>query len=62
MPCASHTKAAEDRETAAKAAILPKAGKPTASSEKTGDATCCCGSAKQPTDEAHKKNAVQAMK
>ena len=59
MPCASHTKAAEDHEAAAKAhhaaADLHSKGDHSAALEKSADAKCCCDTAQKSTEAAHEK-------
>ena len=64
MPCASHIKAAENHEAAAKAhhnaADLHSKGDHFAALEKSTDAKCCCGTAQKSTDDAHEKSAQQA--
>ncbi len=50
MPCASHTKAAENHEKGDHKAALAK----------STDAKCCCGTAQKATDDAHEKSAMQA--
>ena len=66
MPCASHTKAAENHELAAKAhhtaGDLHSKGDHSAALEKSTDAKCCCGTAQKSTDAAHEKSAMQATK
>jgi hypothetical protein len=63
MPCASHTKAAENHEAAAKAhhgaAELHEKGEHKAALAKSTDAKCCCGTAQKATDDAHEKSAMQ---
>ena len=64
MPCASHTKAAENHEAAAKAhlgaAKLHEEGEHKAALAKSTDAKCCCATAQKATAEAHEKSAIQA--
>ena len=66
MPCASHTKAAENHETAAQAhhmaADLHSKGDHAAALKKSTDAKCCCGAAQKATDDAHEKSTMQAKK
>ena len=66
MPCASHTKAAEDHKVAAKAlhaaADLHSKGDHSAALVKSTDAKCCCGTAQKSTDAAHEKSAMQPAK
>ena len=66
MPCASHTKAAEDHETAAKAhhiaADLHNQGDHAAALAKSTEAKCCCGTAQKSTDVAHEKSSMQERK
>ena len=64
MPCAGHTKAAENHEAAAKAhhgaADLHEKGDHKAALAKSTDAKCCCGTAQKATDDAYEKSAMQA--
>jgi hypothetical protein len=66
MPVASHTKAAEHHETAAKAhavaAELHGKGDHSAALEKSAKAQGCCDAAQKASTDAHSKSAMHAKK
>ena len=64
MPCASHTKAAQNHAAKAHhaAADLHGKGDHSAGLKKSTDAKCCCGAAQKSTEAAHEKSAMQAAK